>query len=769
MMKLVLFGLLACLVLPLMAHASPFGINGTSWSHLGANTGNFNREQGLKRLEAMKEAGITWDRCDFWWGRIEPEKGRFVYDDFDWVIEQYRQSGIQLMPILCYFSAWSDHHAPVTDEERQLFARYVYNTVSRYRNVVKFWEIWNEPNINEFWHPTPNARDYYELLKVSYEAAKRADPDCIVVGASTAGTDFAFIDELLTHGGGQFMDVISVHPYQGDLGSLSPDAGGLEPTMRGLRMLLAEHGVDIPIWITEMGHRTPGGEGHTHVTEQQQAAYLVRSYVLAQAAGVERLFWFNLQDWSERWGIIDMDFNRKPSHTAYRHMTEMLGGRRVVGTLDLGEQVAAYVYAPPGRRISARDAVLVAWSRDDELRPIELPGRRAQRWDGPVQSGSDFTLGGTPVFVTQLNIDTINAIHPLPPEPPLNERPSEPLQEPQLPRRPAAWHIPEARHRFPIAISVHQPLDTDDVVSVPADQLPPEARDHHHFTVIEPAQEREKRPAQRDLDGNLVFIAPAPASPDTQRTFYLYTTDQIPDSPLRATETELANTLLTVHFADRTHATHIELNSGYTTGRHELGRLFTVSYEDTEGRWPRSDRDVEVLAHEHVAGPVLAQYRSRVAFGHNRAEHEFTFTVYRDLPRISHLSHWISPGTGATKQVSLGSSFPPGTQIIGQYGSATLPTSAASYGRAAVIRPADHPTATGVLVAPQGQLNTPGWATHSIVATGLFYHTIFPHQSTAEYFWYEQIPAGDLTQVARTHHRRIAHPPIIVTGPLERR
>ena len=96
---------------------SPYGINGCAWSHLGMNTEHFDREAGIKRLRTERR-GAHWDRCDFWWGRIEPEKGRFFWRDVDWVVQQYRDAGIEVMPILCYASAWSDGAAPTTDEER---------------------------------------------------------------------------------------------------------------------------------------------------------------------------------------------------------------------------------------------------------------------------------------------------------------------------------------------------------------------------------------------------------------------------------------------------------------------------------------------------------------------------------------------------------------------------------------------------------------------------------------------------------------------------
>jgi hypothetical protein len=361
------------------------------------NTPQFDRHTGLKRLGALKEAGAKWDRCDLWWGRIEPEQGQFVWDDVDWVMKQYKDAGIELMPILCYGSAWQKSDAPVTDEERRLYARFVHRTISRYKAQVRVWEIWNEPNITPFWSPRPDVKEYAKLLKLAYAAAKQADPECTIVGAVTAGADLRFIEDLFREGGGEWMDAISIHPYQGDLGSLSPERGGLEEQIRTLHKLLAQYDCRKPIHITEIGHRTPGTAGHTHVTEAQQAAYLVRTFVIAQASGAQRVFWFNLQDWEEFWGIIRQDFTRKPSFAAYQAMTQELEGKRPVGRLELGDKVAAYAFASGDGRAS----VLVAWRTDDT--------------DGIIRLGDrEIRVGMMPVFVNDLDPPVLESLKPLP-------------------------------------------------------------------------------------------------------------------------------------------------------------------------------------------------------------------------------------------------------------------------------------------------------------------------------------------------------------------
>jgi hypothetical protein len=176
-----------------------------------------------------------------------------------------------------------------------------------------------------------------------------------------------------------------------------------------------------------------------------------------------------------------------------------------------------------------------------------------------------------------------------------------------------------------------------------------------------------------------------------------------------------------------------------------------------------------VIDQKRANGPVLEQHRSRLKFGKDDCEYEFTVTIYSGLPRVSYVGRWISPGRGATKQVNLGDTFPAGSVVTGMYGQATLPSAGVGYGPACVIRPSDHPTVTAVMVCPSGRLNTPGWATRAVVGAGLFYQTSFPSTVSADYFWYEAIPKGDLSAVAREHYLRCAFPPAITLGPVEKR
>jgi len=359
------FGLLSVLsVLSVSSKAfdqSPFGINGLNMIHGRESPNVF--EDGRKTAKVMKHAGINWARLELWWGVLEPEKGKFDWTFSDKVAELYRDQGMNGMVLLCYSSAWSGK-PPADAEERALYANYVYQVVNRYKDTFHVWEIWNEPNIPTFW-PKPNVGDYTLMLKEAYKAAKKADPNCVVLAASTSGPDLDFIKGIYANGGFGYLDGISIHPYSMSGG---PVVQRLDKLLTMHQEYIASKGKPKSLWITEMGWTTRSPE-----SERDQAIYLTQSYVISLANGVEKLFWFCLNDWGEKWGIIKgVDpLNPKPSYKAYQRLTRALGSpgqtASFEGYLRIPLGVACYVFRKPHER------VLILWS-DRLTRTVPLKG-----------------------------------------------------------------------------------------------------------------------------------------------------------------------------------------------------------------------------------------------------------------------------------------------------------------------------------------------------------------------------------------------------------
>lgn len=348
-----------------------FAINGTKVFHIPDQLDTTVKQ----RIEWMHQLGVTWDRTDWWWGVIEPEKGRFDFSVPDKIVANLESHGIQLLPILCYGAAWfpEGRNAPITDEDREAFANYVYETVKRYSNHFTYWEVWNEPNILPFWAPEPNVDDYAKLLKVAYEAAKRADPDskiCAPVVAPLGPFDRKFVERLYQLGCKDYFDVFDYHYYRNH-----PPENEVLAELADIKALMHRYGDAKPIWISETG--VSGSIAGQPESYERQASLVVRNQLLCLAGGVERIFYFDLQNWnddfSSTWdghlGLVEFGGRRKPAFYAYRTLIEQIDLKRVLGFCpDLGEGVAGVLVHDP----RSADSLLSVWTTDDSRREIEI-------------------------------------------------------------------------------------------------------------------------------------------------------------------------------------------------------------------------------------------------------------------------------------------------------------------------------------------------------------------------------------------------------------
>jgi GH35 family endo-1,4-beta-xylanase len=69
------------------------------------------------------------------------------------------------------------------------FGNYVYAVVSRYRGHIRYYQIWNEPNIYPEWgEQAVDPEGYTRLLCEAYRRAKEADPDAVIISGALAQT-----------------------------------------------------------------------------------------------------------------------------------------------------------------------------------------------------------------------------------------------------------------------------------------------------------------------------------------------------------------------------------------------------------------------------------------------------------------------------------------------------------------------------------------------------------------------------------------------------
>ena len=174
--------------------------------------------------------------------------------------------------------------------------------VKRYGDRVDAWEIWNEPNHNDFMRGASPAT-YAKVLRSAHAGIKAADPGATVVFGGPQYVDVKWVKKVFAAGGTTY-DVMGVHPYQGvaDEAPELPDNGSMYRLSRvpALYALMRKQGHGArPIWFTEFGWRaSPNAPGIPHwkrgVTPKRQAAYLTRTlrHVGATMPYVERAYWY---------------------------------------------------------------------------------------------------------------------------------------------------------------------------------------------------------------------------------------------------------------------------------------------------------------------------------------------------------------------------------------------------------------------------------------------------------------------------------------------
>ena len=226
------------------AEQSPYGI----CAHVSRHG---DHELAAQEFQLMRQAGISWARTDFDWTTVQPRQdGPWDYSMIDRTVQLAEEGGITILPILGYDVAWARPAYTHLDAWRQ----YVRNIVSRYKGRLHYWEVWNEPDLEQFWKDTPDAAHYTLLLKAAYEEIKAVDPSAQVLLGGVSGIPMDYLKGIYDAGGGAFFDIMNVHPYRYPL---TPEASPLKDDLYKLRQLMAHYGdAAKPVWITEIGWPT---------------------------------------------------------------------------------------------------------------------------------------------------------------------------------------------------------------------------------------------------------------------------------------------------------------------------------------------------------------------------------------------------------------------------------------------------------------------------------------------------------------------------------
>jgi hypothetical protein len=323
-------------------------------------------------FDRMRQGGVGSLRFLIYWPDVQPV-GPTSYDwsDVDAIVAGSAAAGIPMLPFFYGTPGWAadctgipegfcDRADPLrTPAGRAGWPALLAATVDRYGPngtfwtdptdafapptlPIRDWQIWNESNSTTFWRPTPSAKRYAALVKLSRGVIRGRDRGARIHLAGLFGTPpkpspslWTFLDRLYrVKGMKAAFDTVAVHPY-------SPGTKGIIYQLRRAREVMEKHrDGKTKLMLTEIGwgSGSPGGsagEGRLQKGASGQATLLRSSFKqLAEQRKtykIGRVYWFTWRDTPggacylcETAGLFSLSGEAKPSWTAFARAA---GGR----------------------------------------------------------------------------------------------------------------------------------------------------------------------------------------------------------------------------------------------------------------------------------------------------------------------------------------------------------------------------------------------------------------------------------------------------------
>lgn len=336
----------------------------------------------------LGELGAKKIRLQSGWAKTEKVKGVYDFAWLDHIVDDAISRGVQPWIQISYGNplypggggASLGQGLITSDEAMDAFAKYAHALVSRYKDRVDEWEIWNEADLRHNAKLGHDEQTYARLFVRTAKAVREAQPSARIVALSIAGvgnTEFVdgFFSYLKEKGELGLVNVVTFHGYP-----QNPDHGFDKVKM--LVETTRKYSDEIEFWQGETG--CPSTLGSTGAlskypwTETSQAkwnlrralAHLGRGYPFSLFLISEFVYNDNLRKGLNSKGILKIneeDFSvtrPKPAYYAYQNLTSIFTDELSliqVPDFDAGDRSDLEVFAWNGE---GGEPVVAVWEND---------------------------------------------------------------------------------------------------------------------------------------------------------------------------------------------------------------------------------------------------------------------------------------------------------------------------------------------------------------------------------------------------------------------
>jgi hypothetical protein len=413
----------------------------------------------LDRLNAhwARRNGLEWSRVEkvegvYDWGNVQGLETNLI---------ETSEMGLEVILVVRSTPEWAQEDygsycGPIKDSKRQAFANFMYEAVKRYSMPpynVKYWQIWNEPDMDRrivdieperktepygCWGDATDGYfgggEYADVLEVVTPRIKQANPQAqVVVGGLMLPCSQAlskwpqacnhqekYLEGILRHNGaydgGNYFDVVAFHAYDfywNRLGKFGNGNWGSSWKYNGV--ILTEKYAFLKDVLTRYGYGNKplmasenallcGSDGTepvclTREFEETKAYYVVQTYTTALTEGGMANIWYALRvNWRGS-GLLDNYGNPLPAYHAYGEARNRLMEATFTRELYEYGNVKGYEFHSPERDI------WVMWSQVEGADLSVLPTSVVL----PTIPDAVYDVYGNPVYFNG-NTLTVNAM-----------------------------------------------------------------------------------------------------------------------------------------------------------------------------------------------------------------------------------------------------------------------------------------------------------------------------------------------------------------------
>ncbi len=355
-------------------------------------------------IEAIRHPSISWKDVEP--TRTNPPTYHWeVLDGLERELSNATQAGIEVVLLVMFTPAWAQavpgHSCgPISEDKLDEFAQFLRAVVERYSAPpysIKYWELFNEPDVD----PSLVSRDsgfgcwgdekdeYYggryfaQMLKQAYPAIKETDPKAQVVlggllldAPNTAPS--AFLEGVLEGGGGDYFDILAFHAYT----FYSPDlynwdtlpitkwidwGGVVVGKTKFLRQVMGRYGYDKPLFLNESGLMWGLRTEPPDDFRLAQADYVVKLHTRGMALDFLGIVWFGWRGpgWRHL-ALLNEDLSTTPAYHALAFAIQQLDDAEYLAPTGYSG-TEGYAFGHGGKLLQ------VVWSADGEEHPVSIP------------------------------------------------------------------------------------------------------------------------------------------------------------------------------------------------------------------------------------------------------------------------------------------------------------------------------------------------------------------------------------------------------------